>query len=419
MIFRHTLLFLFLALLAPPLTCFALTPNEILVIANRNAAKSIGLAKYYMEQRNIPETNLLIVWAPDKEVCSRKGYDVQIAEKVRLFLRKKNLQKNIRCLVTIFGIPLKIDPPQMTTDEERTYNSLKDQYKTQYEKLKEIDKDDLQIKKAAEAALTDLKNQMNDLNRNDQRAALDSELALVMADDYSLDRWIPNPYFVGFANQNTPINQEKVLWVSRLDGPTTEIVKRIIDDSIAAEQEGLDGTAFFDARGPMPEPDKQVTGYALYDKSIHLAAKRLKRGRKPKKVVIDDQQALFQPGQCPQAALYCGWYSLGRYADAFDWVKGAVGYHIASSECSTLKNFNSQVWCKRMLEDGVAAVIGPTSEPYVQAFPIPEVFFGLLTDGKLSLMECYAAATPFLSWQMVLIGDPLYRPFKNQSTHLK
>lgn len=64
-----------------------------------------------------------------------------------------------------------------------------------------------------------------------------------------------------------------------------------------------------------------------------------------------------------------------------------------------------------MLEEGAAAVIGPVDEPYVQAFPVPEVFFGLLVEGSLTLAECYAAGTPWLSWRMVLIGDPLYRPF--------
>jgi uncharacterized protein (TIGR03790 family) len=60
---------------------------------------------------------------------------------------------------------------------------------------------------------------------------------------------------------------------------------------------------------------------------------------------------------------------------------------------------------------GVVATVGATSEPYVQAFPLPEFFFRLLVDGRLGLAECYFLGTPFLSWQMVLIGDPLYRSF--------
>jgi uncharacterized protein (TIGR03790 family) len=132
-------------------------------------------------------------------------------------------------------------------------------------------------------------------------------------------------------------------------------------------------------------------------------------------VHLDQNKELFQPGEAHYAALYCGWYSLGKYVDAFDWQRGAVGYHIASSEATTLKNPASQVWCKRMLEDGVAATIGPVAEPYVQGFPLPDLFFGYLLDGYYTLVESYFLSLPYLSWQMILIGDPLYRPFYNST----
>jgi uncharacterized protein (TIGR03790 family) len=64
-----------------------------------------------------------------------------------------------------------------------------------------------------------------------------------------------------------------------------------------------------------------------------------------------------------------------------------------------------------MIEEGVAATIGPVEEPYVQAFPLPTLFFPYLVEGKLTLAECYLLSLPHLSWKMVLIGDPLYRPF--------
>ena len=66
-----------------------------------------------------------------------------------------------------------------------------------------------------------------------------------------------------------------------------------------------------------------------------------------------------------------------------------------------------------MLEKGVAATLGPVAEPYIQAFPMPDLFFPLVVEGRLTLAECYALSNPYWSWQMVLIGDPLYRPFKN------
>ena len=128
-------------------------------------------------------------------------------------------------------------------------------------------------------------------------------------------------------------------------------------------------------------------------------------------MTLEQTEQLFQAGDCPRAALYCGWYRLANYVDAFEWRPGAVGYHIASSECATLKG-TSQVWCKRMLEEGVAATLGPVGEPYVQAFPLPEIFFKTLLDGDFSLAECYLLSIPSWSWKMVLIGDPLYRPFK-------
>ncbi|MCJ7615236.1 MAG: TIGR03790 family protein, partial [Desulfobacterales bacterium] len=228
----------------------------------------------------------------------------------------------------------------------------------------------------------------------------------------TLSGWIPNPYFIGFNKQKLLIEKDKVLMVSRLDGPSDKIVKKIIDDSINAEDNGLKGIAYFDARWPDPG-DKKVSGYGFYDKSIHRTADIFKKTN-IMPVVKDDTNELFKQGECPEAAIYCGWYRLSNYVDAFVWQPGSIGYHIASGECTTLKSKNSRVWCKMMLEKGVAATVGPVGEPYVQAFPVPEIFFGFLADGNLTLAECYIVSLPYLSWKMVLVGDPLYRPFKNQ-----
>jgi len=266
--------------------------------------------------------------------------------------------------------------------------------------------------------LKHVKKRIAVLTMSDQRSSFDSELALVLSGNYSLSKWIPNPFFIGFKDKNNlPVEQKHVLMVSRLDAPSEALVKRIIDDSIIAEKNGLKGVAYFDARWPRPKTNhdqKATINSAFYDRSIHNAADRLTQsGLMP--AIVNDKPELFQPGEGPNAALYCGWYSLAKYVDAFKWQKGAIGYHIASAECSTLKRKDSQVWCKRMLEEGIAAALGPTSEPYVQAFPIPKIFFAALLDGRLTLAECYALSLPFLSWQMVLIGDPLYRPFMNLS----
>ena len=105
---------------------------------------------------------------------------------------------------------------------------------------------------------------------------------------------------------------------------------------------------------------------------------------------------------------------MAKYVDAFDWRPGSVGYHLASGEAATLRKSKSQVWCKRMLEDGVCATLGPVHEPYLGAFPRPDEFFVLLMSGRYSLVECFYRTKPFNSWVMTLIGDPLYNPFKNR-----
>ena len=62
-----------------------------------------------------------------------------------------------------------------------------------------------------------------------------------------------------------------------------------------------------------------------------------------------------------------------------------------------------------MLDNGIAATVGPVGEPYFQSFPMPEIFFDFLTQGQLTLAESYLVSLPYLSWKQVLVGDPLYR----------
>jgi uncharacterized protein (TIGR03790 family) len=204
------------------------------------------------------------------------------------------------------------------------------------------------------------------------------------------------------------------LMVARLDGPTVDLVKNMIDAAIATEESGLRGKAYFDARGIEPTAGQPSApgSYADYDQAVLATAKGIQE-QTTIVVVTNTGPELFQAGECPEAALYCGWYSLAKYIDAFDWQRGAVAYHLASGEAKTLREGPSEVWCKRMIEDGVAATIGPVYEPYLMAFPRPEQFFGLLLEGQLTLVECYYRTLPYNSWMMTLIGDPLYRPYKN------
>jgi uncharacterized protein (TIGR03790 family) len=403
---------LVLFILVLPGVGLALEPGEILVVANKTSVKGVALARYYARKRNIPDDNLVLLNLPADETCSREVYEREVAIPVRAFLGAVKPSWRIRCLVLMYGMPLNVAPSNQTEAADAT--ALEAREKALKRLMDDRDENvDAGSSSAVAEELDDVRARLNQLKlTTDAWASVDSELTIVRAVGAPTGGWIENPFYIGFRNRPASVPKENVVMVSRLDGPTAASVKKIIDDSIIAEKTGLSGIAYFDARWPKgPLPAKSA--YQVYDRSIHQAAAQVeKSGRMP--VVIDAADSLFQPGQCPEAALYCGWYSLATYVDAFDWQPGAVGFHIASSECTTLKKENSQVWCKRMIEKGVCATIGPVGEPYVQAFPMPELFFGFLTEGVLSLAECYMVSLPFLSWKMVLIGDPLYHPFKKR-----
>jgi uncharacterized protein (TIGR03790 family) len=406
---RFYLLFITVLFMMSPCPIFALEPIEVAVIANSNVGDSVKLARYYMKQRGIPEENLVRIDTASKESCSRKTYNEEIAGPVREFIASRQGKKAIRCLVTMSGIPLKVGAPELNRSEKKELETNRKELTTLKERLKNLQDSTGVEAKRLKQQIAAFEHQVKVMGKQDQKAAVDSELALVMTESYPLQRWVPNPFFAGFQGRKMQVAKSDVLMVARLDGPSAKVVRRMIDDSLAAEAVGLQGTAYFDARWSQPAPQKQLQGNAFYDNSLHLAAERVKS--KKINTVVNDQQTLFQPGEAPEAALYAGWYSLARYVDAFDWVPGAVGFHIASQECQTLQG-NSKYWCKSMLEDGAAATIGPVAEPYLTAFPVPEIFFKALTDGYYTLAEAYFLSLPYLSWQMILVGDPLYRPFK-------
>ncbi len=381
---------------------FSMEPQEILVVANSRMAGSVAIGQYYMEKRGIPENHLLKLGLSLKEKMSREEFDENLKKPVNDAIHRLLPGTRIACVVLIYGVPLKVEPTLPDWDSLETIKKLKTELKGRRNKNTKHEKND-------ENRLTgkELRKKIKKLSNDSQKASVDSELSLVLAGHYRLSGWIRNPYFMGFQGLHLPIDKDKVLLVCRLDGPDKQTVYRMINDTLAVEKTGLRGTAYFDARWKFPKK-KDLRGYALYDASLHRAAEIV---RKRMNVVLDDSPHLFPVNSCPDVALYCGWYSLAKYVDSFKWNRGSIGYHLASSECTTLRNPNSSVWCVKILKKGGVATIGPVNEPYIQGFPLPEIFFKYLSEGYMSLGEAYLVSLPFLSWQMVLAGDPLYQPF--------
>ena len=111
--------------------------------------------------------------------------------------------------------------------------------------------------------------------------------------------------------------------------------------------------------------------------------------------------------------LYFGWYASdlnGPFAlPGFQFPPGAIAIHIHSFSANTLRVSNSG-WTGPLIARGVTATVGNVYEPYLQFTHRPNLFLRALARGA-TLVDAAYYSLQALSWQAILIGDPLYRPF--------
>jgi len=368
----------------------ALEPREVAILANVDLPASLDVAQRYRQLRHIPQGNLIALPLPKRETISRRHYEADLADPLRDWLARPE-QAQIRCLLLVYGVPLRIRSTYPESEEH-------DQVEKINERL-----DRLEVEAPLSPKIKRLRRQQTELRRlgRSDLAAVDSELTLLRI-PHALRGWLPNPLFK--AKIQPPQRVElppRGLLTARLDGPTPALAIGLAERAIAAEQQPPRGRVYIDARG--------ITkgNYAPFDAAMRRAAKLLRP--LPYPVTLENTKRLFGPGECPEALLYYGWYRLGHYLDAFDWAPGAIGIHLASSEATSLHH--GPYWCPQMIADGVTATVGPVAEPYASAFPPADLFFQHVVSGQYTLVEDYFLALPHLSWRMVLVGDPLYRPF--------
>jgi len=506
-------------LCAGPASGAELTGKHVLVIANSKSRQSLPLAQRYAERRKIPPTNILTLPCPLRDTISHSQYEHLIARPVRTFIEQRDLAEQIKVIVTIYGMPLRVAAAKPDPQYRQLVKALTGRYHREFATLEVIynqmvalagqatsqpatlparDRTDRfarvrhrmlrRINKLLPSIRKKIGNQATtqgrreiltraiglktklfglgqfshtkqtpekvatkidrarqkfssmvvespgrrdlqlcyalaqqiggqalllntiyeDISRLKQRhslAAVDDELTMVMHRDYMLAGRIPNVLNERLADHPFAARWTPVFMTARLDGPTPAVVKRMIDDAGQVESRGLTGTAYIDAEGDRPRSAK-----FRYDDSLRQLAKLLKT-RSQLKVVLDNQRAVFAPGTCPQAAIYCGHYSLRKYVPAFQFVPGAVAFHIASFEAQNLHSPTTNLWCPKLLEAGAAATLGPVAEPFLDAFPLPAEFFSMLLSGKYTLVEAFFMTKRYNSWRVILLGDPLYKPF--------
>lgn len=355
---------------------------HVVILANSADPDSLRLAAHYASARGVPADNLIAlrmpagetiswaefigqIWQPLQDELVHRGWiDAISTSLVDTVGRKKYaiVSHRITCLVVCRGVPLRIahDPRLFS---ENTPLASRPEFRT-------------------------------------NQAAVDSELSLLAQSGYNINAWVPNPLY---RNEHpTPFDLSSVVKVGRLDGPTLEDAERLVDNALVAERTGLIGRSYVDLGGPHREGDQWLEAAAAqlavlgFDGDIDRAP-----------------ATLPVTARCDAPAFYFGWYA-GDLNGPFDlpdftFPPGAIALHIHSFSARTLRS-PTQGWCGPLVARGVTATMGNVYEPYLEFTHHPDLLLHALARGW-SLGDAAYYALPALSWQGILIGDPLYRPF--------
>ncbi len=359
-----------------PAAARAQTSDNLLLVVNDNTPASIQIAEYYARKRVVPTDHIVHIKAVSTDTISRADFTQTIELPITNWLLTHSLQDKVLYLVLTKGVPLRVDGtdgPQGTV------------------------------------------------------ASVDSELTLLYQKLLGVQPLVPgrlaNPYFLGDkalteARPFTRVSREIYL-VTRLDGFTVDDVLKLIDRGAAPAHDGqivLDEKATLIDRGG--------------DRWLQEAADQLRRAGAGDRVLLETTQAIASTRDPVM-----GYYSWGsndpanqRRRSGLQFAPGAIGGTFVSTDGRTFAEppadwapsdpngrgprFGGgfQSLAGDLIRDGMTGVSAHVAEPYLDATIRPQILFPAYLAG-FNLAESFYLAMPFLSWETVIIGDPLCAPF--------
>ena len=363
-------------------------PATTIVLANDNAPDGILIAKALMRKRGIPEANLITLPLPTTEEISWEQYSQSILNPLRRQLLEKKFisgkidkekdqygredfipteNPKISWLITVYGVPLK-------------------------------------IKASGFKSVTETR----EVTQGDQ-ACVDSELSLLAAVNLSPVGAKPNPWFGQDFPDTTEITE--IFRTSRLDGPTPTDTLKALMGAWRAEERGLRGRSYVDVGGPYKEGDIWFKNAAEVTQLYGFPTD------------VDSSPKLFdERARSDAPAFYLGWYTQnpsGRFAlPRVKLAPGAIALHLHSYSARSLKKPESN-WAALLVRQGAGLTSGNVYEPFLGFTMRPDFLVNGLMHGKCA-GEAAWYATPVVSWQGTILGDPFYKPFAvNIATQLK
>jgi uncharacterized protein (TIGR03790 family) len=338
---------------------------NVLVVVNDNSSLSREIGEYYARRRGIPATNVCRIRTSTKETVDRATYNREIAGPIAACLQKGQSVESVLYIVTTMDVPLRVARTSgdgMTTDN----------------------------------------------------ASVDSELTLLYADirsgrPHTVAGFLPSPFF-GKRDAKFSHPQFPMYLVTRLAAYDFDGVKGIIDRALQASNRGKFVI------------DLRSTGDQQGDDWLKNAAILL-----PKERTVIDQSTKVLYDQSD----VIGYASFGsndknrhkRFL-GFHWLPGAIMTEYVSSNARTFArppdNWNISDWDSPKLWfagspqsmtadyilEGVTGASGHVDEPFLVMTPRPDFVLPAYYHGR-NLAESYYLGIRGLSWQNVVIGDPL------------
>jgi uncharacterized protein (TIGR03790 family) len=369
---RAAALFAAIAITAP--LASAQTVDNLLVVTNDASADSREVAAYYAAKRSVPESQVVHISVDPTDEVSRADYESKIERPLASWIAREGAYDRILYIVLTKGVPIRI---QGTTGGAGT------------------------------------------------SASVDSELTLLyrrlIGGPVSPNGPLPNPYFLAAApvGDARPFSHERqdIYLVTRLDGYTVGDVKALIDRSVAPARAG---SVVLDMR----------SGADIGDKWMQDTAERLKTAAP--NVLVD--VGVAAPSSAREDVL--GYYSWGSNDPAIharrpvvSFANGALAATFVAGDARTFAEPPADWKLGRwgdastyfggspasltgdLIRHGVTGAAGSVGDPYLEGSVRPSVLFPAYLSGR-NLAESFYLAMPFISWQMVVIGDPLCMPFQ-------
>ena len=368
-----------LLLLAFPPPAASQTGENILLVVNQASEASVRIGDYYARKRGVPQNNIVKMTVATKDEISRSDFERQIETPITAWFGRSTAYDRIVYIVLTKGIPLRV-----------TGSS----------------------------------------GRSGTVASVDSELTLLYRKmtgaPVSPAGPLPNPYFLGklAVEQAKPFShrEQDIFLVTRLDGFTIDDVIGLIDRGMNASRDGrfvLDGKATWNDRENewLKAAADWLTAHGLADRVVFDTSSR----------VLTDQGDVL------------GYYSWGSSDPAIKlrrfnltFVPGAIGAMFLSGDARTFteppsdwtigtwenpKSYfagSPQSLTGDLIREGITGVAGHVAEPYFDGTIRPDVLFPAYVSG-FNLAESFYLAMPYLSWQTVVVGDPLCTAFPRKT----